>query len=458
MVFLMDITGHIFWKQRSTLKEQAMQGKEIKQLRHRLDMSQKEFAEKIGITRSFLSKIENGKKKSCVELVEKIRKAFSLEGGFLPMEAKIDFLRIRFKYHSPVEVIEKVLRMSADHFGHKDFGFYHYTATYFFSEIFVYYNPNDLNMGVMIEFRGQGCREFELILEEQKACWTTFFWRLYEENLFGKGLIVDTKITRIDIALDEMVSDLYPNYDLFELKEKWEKRLVDSTFQNFDFRGGEVVKNNQYLNKGLSLYFGSRQSPMYMNFYQKDFELAKKEQISVEMARQKYEVKNRYEVRLADEKAYLFVEYLLSTGESLEWVVKELIDTSIKVYDCDEDGIRTGYSEHWRLVIESMERLHLTMKGQKPSYEKSLRWLSNYLAPTLKKIWIIDQTLGKNELMERIEKAELKDKDIEKIKEITTKIKRLLVEDTDEEVENHKREQIVVTKEEVEELLSQFLF
>lgn len=435
-----------------------MQGKEIKQLRHRLDISQKEFAEKIGITRSFLSKIENEKKKACAGLVGKIRKAFSLEGGFLPMEAKIDFLRIRFKYHSPVEVIEKVLRMSTDHFGHKDFGFYHYTATYFFSEIFVYYNPNDLNMGVMIEFRGQGCREFELILEEQKACWTTFFWRLYEEDLFGKGLIVDTKITRIDIALDEMVSELYPNYDLFELKERWEKRLVDSTFQNFDFRGGEVVKNNQHLNKGLSLYFGSRQSPMYMNFYQKDFELAKKEQISVEMAQQKYGVKNRYEVRLADEKAYLFVEYLLSTGETLEWVVKELIDTSIKVYDCDEVGVRTGYSEHWRLVIESMESLRLTMKGQKPSYEKSLRWLSNYLAPTLKKIWIIDQTLGKNELMERIEKAELKDKDMEKIKVITTKIKSLLVEDTDAEFEDRKRGKIIVTTDEVEELFSQFLF
>lgn len=256
---------------------------------------------------------------------------------------------------------------------------------------------------------------------------------MYEEDLFGKGLIVDTKIPRIDIALDEMVSDFYPNYDLFELKEKWEKRLVDSSLQNFDFRGGEVVKKNQHLNKGLSLYFGSRQSPMYMNFYQKDFELAKNEQISVEMARQKYEMKNRYEVRLADEKAYLFVEYLLSTGETLEWVVKELIDTSIKVYDCDAEGIRTGYSENWRLVIESMESLRLTMKGQKPSYEKSLRWLSNYLAPTLKKIWIIDQTLGKNELMERIEKAELKDRDRAKIKEITTNIKSLLFEDPDEE-------------------------
>ena len=36
------------------------------------------------------------------------------------------------------------------------------------------------------------------------------------------------------------------------------------------------------VNKGLSLYFGSRQSPLYFNFYQKDYELARKESMSVE--------------------------------------------------------------------------------------------------------------------------------------------------------------------------------
>ena len=58
------------------------------------------------------------------------------------------------------------------------------------------------------------------------------------------------------------------------------------------------------VNKGLSLYFGSRQSPLYFNFYQKDYELARKESMSVEEAREKHEIKNRYEIRLSDEKAF----------------------------------------------------------------------------------------------------------------------------------------------------------
>lgn len=432
-----------------------MNNQEIKILRKRLQLTQQQFAEKLDWSKSYLSMIETGKRTITKKSIEKIRKTFHLDGGFLPMEAKIDFLRVRFKIHSPSQVIKKILQMNPDVFIYKNYGFNLYTESYCFSDIFVFSNPENLDMGVMIELRGQGCREYELVLEEQEETWTTFFWRLYQSDIFGEGLIIDTKITRIDLALDEHLSLLYPNYDLFELKEKVEQGLVDTTFRNFDFTGGIVVKSGQRLNKGLSLYFGSRQSPFYLNFYQKDYELAKKEEISVEMARQKYGIKNRYEIRLADEKAYLFVEYLLSTGETIEWIVKELIDTAIKVYDCDSNGLRTHYSQNWRMVIESMQELRLTMKGEKPNYDKALRWLSNYLAPTLKKIWIMDQTFGKNELMSRIQQAELKEKDQEELVMLTTTIKELLIQ---EETQTTTSSSVTVTQEEVEQLLAQFLF
>lgn len=267
--------------------------------------------------------------------------------------------------------------------------------------------------------------------------------------------MIDTKITRIDIALDEMISCLYKNYDLHELKRKCEQGLVDTTFRNFDYRGGFSFRKGDRVNKGLSLYFGSRQSPYYLNFYEKDYELAKKEGLSIEMVHQKYGVKNRYEIRLANEKAYLFVEYLLSTGETIEWVARELIDTSLKVFDSDNQGNRISYSANWRMVIESMQELKLTMKGEKPNYEKSLRWLSNYLAPTLKKIWIMDQTFGTDELMTRIQQAELKEKDQEELVKLTTTIKELLVQEEEEAVSS---KTVSVTQQEVEQLLAQFLF
>ncbi|EGO7854800.1 replication initiation factor domain-containing protein, partial [Enterococcus faecalis] len=177
-------------------------------------------------------------------------------------------------------------------------------------------------------------------------------------------------------------------------------------------------------NKGLSLYFGSRQSPLYFNFYQKDYELAQKESISVEEAREKHEIKNRYEIRLSDEKAFLFVEYFLSSGESLDWLVKEIINQSLTVYDIEDD--MKVYCKSWYDVVDKLEGLKLSIQGEKPSIEKTLRWLSNYLAPSLKMIKEIDNLLGTNELMERIDLAELKEKHEEIIEMVCVDAKDLL--------------------------------
>lgn len=428
-----------------------MTGEDIRSLRKKLNLTQEQFSKKLKWSPSFISKIETGDRLLTSNQIKKIEKTFRLNGSLLPMEAKIDFLRIRFKIHSPEQVIKKILKMNPEIFLYKNYGLNHYTETHSFSEIYIFSNPSNIDMGTMIELRGQGCREYELVLEELNETWSEFFWRLYQPDIFGTGLTFDMKITRIDLALDEYVSHNYPNYNLFELKEKIENGLVDTTFRNFDFTGGMVTKGNQQFNKGLSLYFGSRQSPFYLNFYQKDYELAKKEQISVEMARQKYGIINRYEVRLADQKAYLFIEYLLSTGETVEWIVKELIDTALKVYDCDSNGNRTSYSENWRRVIESMQELKLSVKAEKPNYEKALRWLSNHLAPTLKKILIIDKTFGKNELMTRIEEAELKEKDLEELQKLTTSIKDMLLNEDTFNTNNDARF-------EAEQQLAHFLF
>lgn len=57
-----------------------------------------------------------------------------------------------------------------------------------------------------------------------------------------------------------------------------------------------------------------------------------------------------------------------------------------------------------------MEGLKLSVQGEKTSIEKTLRWLSNYLGSSLKMITEIDNLLGTNELIERIDLAELKEK------------------------------------------------
>ncbi|MDB1678295.1 MULTISPECIES: XRE family transcriptional regulator [Enterococcus] len=420
---------------------------DLKRFRKELGLKQKELADKLEIERSLISKIESGKRTISKELEMKIIDSLHLDGGRASVEAKIDFLRIRFKTLDIKTIIEKLLHMDMNWFTHEERGFYHYTETFSYGSIRLFRNPEDMNMGIMLDLSGEGCRQLEDIFEEDNnRSWTEFFRSLYDDDIFGKNIIVDTKITRIDIALDELIVEGKPNFNLYKLKEKMEQGLVSTTFKNFDFNGGFSFEKNKLINKGLSLYFGSRQSPLYFNFYQKDYELARKEGLSVEEAREKYEIKNRYEIRLSDEKAFLFVEYFLSSGESLDWLVKEIVNASLTVFDI-EDGTKV-YCKEWYDVIDKLEGLRLSVHAEKPSIEKTLRWLSNYLAPSLKMIKLIDLRLGTNELMERIDFAELKEKHEELIDQVCVSAKDLLfTTDQNSEVRNYMEQEFNLEEE-----------
>lgn len=53
-------------------------GKAIKALRKKKDLNQGEFSKRIGITQSYLSGIEKGRKKPSIEVVESIAKAIGV--------------------------------------------------------------------------------------------------------------------------------------------------------------------------------------------------------------------------------------------------------------------------------------------------------------------------------------------------------------------------------------------
>ncbi|HFE9852909.1 replication initiation factor domain-containing protein [Enterococcus sp. DIV1420a] len=404
-----------------------MRSVDLKRLRKELRLRQVDMCKLLSVDKGFYSKLESGKRSITIEMEQKIIDVLNLDGGHASVEAKIDFLRIRFKTMRVQTVIEKILHMDMNWFTHENRGFYHYTETFYYGSIRIFRNPEESNMGIMLDLSGEGCRQLEEIFEEDNnRSWTEFFRSLYDDDIFGQGILVDTKITRIDIALDELIVEGEENFELYDLKEKMEQGLVDTTFKNFDFNGGFAYEGGKMVNKGLSLYFGSRQSPLYFNFYQKDYELARKEKMSVEDARLKHEIKNRYEIRLADEKAFLFVEYFLSSGESLDWLVKEVINASLNVYEM-KNGMKV-FCQSWYNVIDKMDGLKLSVQGEKPSIEKTLRWLSNYLAPSLKMIKLVDNYMGTNELMERIDSAELKEKHEEMIEMVCLDAKDLLLE------------------------------
>jgi len=74
-----------------------VRGVDLKRYRKELKLKQQELASKLGIERSLISKIESGKRVISKELEQKIIDVLNLDGGYASVEAKIDFLRIRFK-------------------------------------------------------------------------------------------------------------------------------------------------------------------------------------------------------------------------------------------------------------------------------------------------------------------------------------------------------------------------
>ena len=74
-------------------------------------------------------------------------------------------------------------------FTHESRGFYHYTETFSYGAIRLFRNPEDINMGIMLDLSGEGCRQLEEIFEEDNdRSWTEFFRSLYEDDIFGKIL------------------------------------------------------------------------------------------------------------------------------------------------------------------------------------------------------------------------------------------------------------------------------
>ncbi|HBC4840416.1 TPA: replication initiation factor domain-containing protein, partial [Enterococcus faecium] len=87
---------------------------------------------------------------------------------------------------------------------------------------------------------------------------------------------------------------------------------------------------------------GSRKSPLFFNFYEKRFEIANREKISELEALTKYGIYNRYELRLANEKATQAVEAFIlgDSPKRLGEIGVGLINAKLIVWDRLESDAR----------------------------------------------------------------------------------------------------------------------
>lgn len=365
-------------------------------MRLKRNLSQRLVAETLGFDRSYLAKIEKGERELSLELLKKIFSFYQAIEVSEIIEAKFDYVRIRFPTHDVKKIIEEVLCMDFFYFDKKPTGLYGYKEMYFLGMIRVLSSEKGSERGVLIELSGQGCRNYDSVLEERQETWKDFIDRTYT----FKGVT-----TRIDVALD----DFEELFSIPEMAKKLERGMCETKFKSMRIINQESLQETE--SEGVTIYLGSRQSLMHFCFYQKNYETAKREKIPVE----EVDVKNRYEVRMTNEKAKEFLKHYMNNFD-FSALILGVISNQLTMLEYDGKG---GFSvwKKWYKLVGNSEAINLKIEPEKPSFKKKVAYIDYFMGRTLKLIQSRDEVTGTTTLQDIIDRAELREQD-EKMLEV----------------------------------------
>lgn len=368
---------------------------QLKDKRLAYGISQNKLAVTIGISRSYYSRIEAGTVVPDDEKQQTILQALALYNPNHPLDMVFDYVRIRFPTIDVKAVMEDILRLKMRHFIHEDYGFYSYADHYYLGDIIVLTSPDE-DKGVLLELKGQGCRQFEHYLSAQKRTWYDFFMDC---------LVKKAVIKRLDLAINDKVGLL----DIPLLTEKCRKEECISVFRSFkSYRSGELKKRNEKVGMGNTLYIGSLRSDIYFCLYEKDVEEYMKNGIPLEEAT----VKNRFEIRLKNERALYALKDLMQY-EDPEQTAFKIINRYIRFVDHDADKPRAKWplNQKWAWFIgKNRESIRLTTEPEPYSFHRTLQWLARQVAPTWKIATKLDEINQTAHIQNILLNAKLTDK------------------------------------------------
>lgn len=366
----------------------------LKRKRLRASLTLQEVAEQFNCSKQYISSLENGKKLISDSVFERFNTFYDRYGVSKYLEAKFDWVRIRIPTHNIIKVIKEILGMDETNFYTQPTGLYGYVVMYQYDMIRILVSNKGDERGILIELSGQGCRNYDYVLEERNDNWRGFFERCFLFNAVVK---------RVDVAIDDFI-EIVP---LPQLARKVKKGEYES-----DFKKCRVIDSHDLTKDerdGVTIYLGSRQSLIHFCFYQKNFEIAKRERIPLE----DIEIKNRYEVRFMSKKAQLFInEYMLDNDFSrlILNVIGNQITFLEKLKNCEYVEWRA-----WRKFIGELDYVNLRVEPIKPNFQGKVRWIRQQVARTLKIIQNVDEERGSSILQNLIDEAELDEKDMKVI-------------------------------------------
>lgn len=367
-------------------------GKSIRVSREERGWTQRYLAEKVGISRSLLSKVEKGTRQLSEEKLNLVLD--SLQEEVVPVNrVLIDYLTIHFFSNQHLKLIEEIIEMPIERFEELDYAPKGYIGQYVWNQVItIRYSVDDTVKGTVMEFSGQGCKHLAMRLKTAKSNWQEFF---------RKVLDYQGNFTRIDFTLDDFVGSL----SISELRHKVTLGHVWTTFQVSESHGGTDITNNE--SNGETLYLGSKKSQCRFCFYQKDYEQRKRRGIPLEEAK----VKNRFELRYRKEKAQSLAK-IISRTHDLTKLFFELLNGAVCFYDRDPNESGAKVDAKWAAFISNYGAITISLETIPQSFEKSMNWLIHGVSPSLAFIAQVDQAFHSSLLSLIIEQGEMNPRQI----------------------------------------------
>lgn len=373
---------------------------DVKKLREELELTQGHFAKLLGITERTLRDIENTGEYSEAIKFRMLRFAKTKEKDCM-LDGTIDYLRMQFKTHDFEPVISEVLMLSVEYMVQQDTRFYGYKGLYALDMIKVLYSEVGDSRGTLIELSGQGCRQFETMLQAQGRTWFSFLDCCAEHG--GRA-------TRLDLAINDYVKLL----QIPRLLRKIKNGECITRFMTFDNRNGGRFSDGQ--SEGTTIYFGSQKSDFYLCFYEKDYEQAKK----LNIPREYVEIKNRYELRLKDERARNAMAYLRNK-QSLKDIALAVLGGHIRFVNKGKtkDKNKWKTNKDWENFLGEVGKIKLVVEPSEFFYTRTREWLRNYCMPTVKMVKTVDRLMERSDFNQMLKETDLSDKHVKLIKVLT---------------------------------------
>ena len=296
------------------------------------------------------------------------------------LETRVDWLEFTIKDNeNPFQVIEMIGYEPAD-FDFTDRGCQGYkkTARHCVDSVIVMYDGNE-NMGVHVRISGSAVDSFlnnyfeKRILYNadrqsvRKDCWTTAF------NDLCDIVSAHGQFTRLDLAIDDFTKDFFTCDELWSLCDNGQ---CVSKFRTRNRNDKKKISENEKI--GDTIYFGSRQSDVFLRVYDKFLEQTEKENDP------ECDSWMRWELEIKGLKADYVANQLAERNVDEGTIVVGILSNYIRFIKIDDSNrSRCTVLDKWQKFIDGIEKLRIVIGKILHTVDRKLDWIKRQCLPTI---------------------------------------------------------------------------